>query len=45
MTDGTNKLIRNSADEFLIFMCQAGERSIKARYENETVSMQAKREA
>jgi hypothetical protein len=37
MTDGTNKLIRNSTAEFLIFTAQAGEQSIEARYEDETV--------
>ncbi|MGD9661218.1 MAG: virulence RhuM family protein [Porticoccaceae bacterium] len=31
------KLIRNSTAEFLIFTGQAGEQSIEARYENETV--------
>ncbi len=37
MTDGNNKLIRNSTAEFLIFTAQAGEQSIEARYEDETV--------
>ena len=37
MTDGNKKLIRNSTAEFLIFTGQAGERSIEARYEDETV--------
>lgn len=32
-----NKLIRNSTAEFLIFTAQAGEQSIEARYESETV--------
>ncbi|KRC01226.1 cell filamentation protein Fic [Hydrogenophaga sp. Root209] len=32
-----NKLIRNSTAEFLIFTGQAGEQSIEARYEDETV--------
>ncbi len=32
-----NKLIRNSTVEFLAFTAQAGERSIEARYEDETV--------
>ena len=31
------KLIRNSTAEFLIFTGQAGEQSIEARYENETI--------
>lgn len=33
----SNKLIRNSTAEFLIFTTQAGEQSIEARYEDETV--------
>jgi hypothetical protein len=37
MTDSNNKLIRNSTAEFLIFTAQAGEQSIEARYEDETV--------
>lgn len=37
MTDGDKKLIRNSTAEFLIFTSQAGEQSIEARYEDETV--------
>lgn len=37
MNDGDKKLIRNSTAEFLIFTGQAGEQSIEARYENETV--------
>ncbi|MCK9200341.1 MAG: virulence RhuM family protein [Gallionella sp.] len=37
MTDGNSKLIRNSTAEFLIFTAQAGEQSIEARYEDETV--------
>jgi hypothetical protein len=39
MTDhtGSPKLIRNSTAEFLIFTGQAGEQSIEARYEDETV--------
>ncbi|WP_435626481.1 virulence RhuM family protein [Candidatus Ferrigenium straubiae] len=36
MTD-SSKLIRNSTAEFLIFTAQAGEQSIEARYEDETV--------
>lgn len=39
--DGKNKerkqLIRNSTAEFLIFTRQAGEQSMEARYEDETV--------
>lgn len=37
MPDSRNKLIRNSTAEFLIFTSQAGEQSIEARYEDETV--------
>ena len=37
MTDGHNRLIRCSTAEFLIFTGQAGEQSIEARYEDETV--------
>jgi hypothetical protein len=37
MSDRDKKLIRNSTAEFLIFTGQAGEQSIEARYENETV--------
>lgn len=37
MTDSDKKLIRNSTAEFLIFTGQAGEQSIEARYENETI--------
>lgn len=37
MTEGNSKLIRNSTAEFLIFTAQAGEQSIEARYEDETV--------
>ncbi|MDN5872961.1 MAG: hypothetical protein L0H75_03435 [Nitrosospira sp.] len=37
MTYGKEKLIRNSTAEFLIFTGQAGEQSIEARYEDETV--------
>lgn len=36
MTDGTNKFIRNSTTEFLIFTGQAGEQSIEARDEDAT---------
>jgi hypothetical protein len=35
--ENTPKLIRNSTAEFLIFTGQAGEQSIEARYEDETV--------
>ncbi|RJG02123.1 virulence RhuM family protein [Noviherbaspirillum sedimenti] len=37
MTGHDKKLIRNSTAEFLIFTGQAGEQSIEARYEDETV--------
>jgi len=37
-----NKLIRNSTAEFLIFTGQAGEQSIEARYEDETVWLSQK---
>lgn len=37
MTDSDKKLIRNSTAEFLIFTGQAGEQSIEARYEDETI--------
>jgi hypothetical protein len=37
MTDRPTKLIRNSTAEFLVFTGQAGEQSIEARYEDETV--------
>jgi hypothetical protein len=37
MIDRSSKLIRNSTAEFLIFTAQAGEQSIEARYEDETV--------
>lgn len=37
MVSGNTKLIRNSTAEFLIFTGQAGEQSIEARYEGETV--------
>lgn len=36
------KLIRNSTTEFLIFTAQAGEQSIEARYEDETVWLSQK---
>lgn len=36
-TDKRKKLIRNSTVEFLIFTGQAGEQSIEARYEDESV--------
>ena len=36
------KLIRNSTAEFLIFTGQAGEQSIEARYEDETVWLSQK---
>jgi hypothetical protein len=37
-----NKLIRNSTSEFLIFTSQSGEKSIEARYEDETVWLSQK---
>lgn len=37
-----NKLIRNSTSEFLIFTAQAGEQSIEARYEDETIWLSQK---
>ena len=37
-----NKLIRNSTTEFLIFTSQAGENSIEARYEDETIWLSQK---
>ena len=33
----SKKQIRNSTTEFLIFTAQAGENSIEARYEDETI--------
>ena len=36
-TNPNKKLIRNSTAEFLVFTAQAGEQSIEARYEDETV--------
>lgn len=42
MTDSEKKLIRNSTAEFLIFTAQAGEQSIEARYEDETVWLSQK---
>ncbi|AMO39180.1 hypothetical protein AC731_016305 [Thauera humireducens] len=37
MTGHDKKLIRNSTAELLIFTSQAGDQSIEARYEDETV--------
>ena len=37
MVEQGKKMIRNSTAEFLIFTGQAGEQSVEARYENETV--------
>lgn len=37
MNDKSKKLIRNSTAEFLMFTGQAGEQSIEARYESDTV--------
>ena len=43
MSDPENKkLIRNSTAEFLIFTTQAGEKSIEARYEDETIWLSQK---
>jgi len=40
--ENKNKLIRNSTAEFLIFTSQSGEKSIEARYEDETVWLSQK---
>ncbi len=37
MSNGKKLQLRNSTAEFLIFTGQAGEQSIEARYEDETV--------
>ena len=42
MKDKKSKLIRNSTAEFLIFTGQAGEQSIEARYEDETIWLSQK---
>jgi len=42
MGDKKNQLIRNSTAEFLIFTGQAGEQSIEARYEDETIWLSQK---
>ncbi|MDE2616844.1 MAG: virulence RhuM family protein [Burkholderiales bacterium] len=42
MSDKKTRLIRNSTAEFLIFTGQAGEQSIEARYEDETVWLSQK---
>ncbi|MGB3221860.1 MAG: RhuM family protein [Desulforhopalus sp.] len=42
MTDSVKKLIRNFTAEFLIFTGQAGEQSIEARYEEETIWLSQK---
>lgn len=42
MTDRDKKLIRNSTAEFLIFTGKAGEQSIEARYEDETIWLSQK---
>ena len=39
---GKRALIRNSTAEFLMFTAQAGEQSIEARYEDETVWLSQK---
>ena len=38
----SKKQIRNSTTEFLIFTAQAGENSIEARYEDETIWLSQK---
>lgn len=40
--DNKNKLIRNSTAEFLIFTTQSGEKSVEAKYEDETVWLSQK---
>ena len=40
--DNKKKLIRNSTAEFLVFTSQTGEKSIEARYEDETVWLSQK---
>ena len=42
MDEKRTQLIRNSTAEFLIFTTQAGEQSIEARYENETIWLSQK---
>ncbi len=42
MDDPTRKLIRNSTTEFLIFTANAGDASIEARYEDETIWLSQK---
>ena len=42
MTPPSKKLIRNSTAEFLIFTGQAGDQSIEARYEDETIWLSQK---
>lgn len=42
MSDGKRTLIRNSTVEFLIFTGQAGEQSIEARYDDETLWLSQK---
>ncbi|CAH8283108.1 hypothetical protein EV196_10289 [Mariniflexile fucanivorans] len=42
MNHSSDKLIRNSTTEFLIFTAQAGESSIEARYEDETIWLSQK---
>lgn len=43
MSDGSNKLIRNSATEFLTFTVQTVEQSIEARNKGKTVLHTRKR--
>ncbi len=42
MSEDNKKLIRNSTAEFLIFTGQAGEQSIEARYEDQTIWLSQK---
>jgi len=42
MGNNDKNLIRNSPAEFLVFTAQAGEESIEARYEDETVWLSQK---
>ena len=42
MNHSSDKLIRNSTAEFLMFTAQAGENSIEARYEDETIWLSQK---
>lgn len=42
MTSGTEKRIRNSTADFLIFTLESGERNIEVRYEDETIWLSQK---